>query len=512
MTSQSQPDSERASRGSSTTSGLFLACWLSGCSLAPPPAVPEPVAELPETFLEAEGPGGYAPLEWWRDFKDPALNTLIASTLVSNLDLVEAVARVEQARAQSGIAWADLFPQVQAGADVNRSSQPANTGLGGSFRGLGGDSTQTSSTIDRFSFTTYSASLGFSWELDFWGRARNDGRAAAADLMASAADLHAARLGVLSETISTYFQIVDLRRRVELTRETAGVLEEREGLAESRYERGLVSSLDLYQIRQDHRTVQANVPQLEAQQSDAQGRLAVLLGQYAGRIEGLLGAVAPETSTDPITVGIPADLLLQRPDVRAAAERLEAARFRIGARKAQLLPRLSLSGSVGQQSDDVGGLFDSGQWFTNLIGGLTAPVFQGGRLRDNVKLAEAQYQQLAAAFGRTVLTAVYEVETSLTRYEKERERYAFLTSQRDEAQSSADLQAQRYAAGVAEYTDYLDAVRQLLGVGSTLSAAGTELALARLAVYRALGGGWTDSESSSVVGKAPTATLTEVNR
>jgi len=468
-----------------------------GCSFAPDPELPQPAADLPETFLESEAAGANAPLEWWRDFDAPLLDALIDSVLVSNLDLVEAVARVEQARAQSGIAWADLFPQIQAGAEVSKTSQPANTGIGGAFRGLTGDSAPANPTLDRFDFTTYSASLGFSWELDFWGRARNDGRAAAADLMASRADLHAARLGVLSETISAYFQIADLRERVGLTRETVDVLEEREALTETRYDRGLVSSLELYQVRLDLRTVQASLPQIETQLADAEGRMAVLLGKFAGRIDGLLGAdLDPTPSLDPIDTGIPADLLLQRPDVRAAAERLEAARFRVGARKAQLLPTLSLSGSVGQQSGDIGGLFHAGQWFTNLIGGLTAPIFQGGRLRNNVKAAEAQYTQFAAAFGRAVLTAVYEVETSLKRYEKERVRYAFLTSQRDEARASADLQAQRYAAGAAGYTDYLDALRTLLGVQSTVAAAGTELALARLAVHRALGGGWTTIEAT----------------
>ena len=210
------------------------------------------------------------------------------------------------------------------------------------------------------------------------------------------------------------------------------------------------------------------------------------------------------TPRDPIDTGIPADLLLQRPDLRAAAERLEAARFRVGARKAQLLPTLSLSGSVGQQSSDVGELFNAGQWFTNLIGGLTAPIFQGGRLRNNVKAAQAQYIQLAAAFGRAVLTAVYEVETSLVRYEEERERYAFLTSQLDEALASVDLQTLRYSSGVAGYTDYLDVLRTLLGVQSTLSAAGSQLGLARLAVLRALGGGWTAGGAQPVLGFVPT--------
>jgi outer membrane protein, multidrug efflux system len=486
---------------------------LTGCSLAPSAEVPQPVEDLPETFLESEDTGEYAPLEWWRDFQDPTLDALIDSALVSNLGLAEAVARVELARAQSGIAWADLFPQLQAATDRSDISTPANTGIGGQFTEIPGDSAPAFPSFDRFDYTTYSASLGFSWELDFWGRARNDGRAAAADLMASRADLQAAQLGVLSETIATYFQIADLRSRVDLTRETVGVLEEREALTVTRYDRGLTSSLALYQVRLDLRTAQASLPQIEAQLADLEGQMAVLVGKYAGRIDDLLGdELNPTPVLDAIDTGLPADLLLQRPDVRAAAERLEAARFRVGARKAQLLPRLTLSGSAGQQSSDAGGLFDAGQWFTNFISGLTAPIFQGGRLRNNVKAAEAQYAQSAAAFGRTVLTAVYETETSLKRYDEERKRHAFLTSQREEAQASADLQARRYSTGVAGYTDYLDALRTLLGVQSNLSAANTELALARLAVHRALGGGWTDQSSQPVTSPAPTEASQRVPR
>ena len=141
-----------------------------------------------------------------------------------------------------------------------------------------------------------------------------------------------------------------------------------------------------------------------------------------------------------------------------------------------------------------------------------APIFQGGRLRNSVKAAEAQYSQFSAAFGRAVLTAVYEVEISLKRYENERVRYAFLTSQRDEARASADLQARRYASGAAGYTDYLDALRTLLGVQSTLASAGSELALARLAVHRALGGGWTKGVATQSTSEAITDGIVMVVR
>jgi len=494
---------------------LLATAALGACSFAPDPAVPPSVASLPEEFRASESTGTYAGLGWWRVFGDPTLDALVDSAAVSNLDLAEAVARVEQVRAQAGIAWADLLPSVQAGADVSRSSQPANTGIGGAVRGTDGDASSALPSVDRFDFTTYSASLGFSWELDFWGRARNDQRAAAAELMASRADLHAARLGVLSETISTYFQLVQLRRQARLTEEITDVLSEREEITETRYDRGLVSSLELYQVRLDRRTVQAGLPEFQGQIADAEGRLAVLVGRYAGTVADLLEeAPGPRPVRTPIASGIPADVLLQRPDVRAAAERLEAARYRVGARRAELLPSVNLSGTVGQQSGDAAGVFEAGQWFTNLMAGVTAPIFQAGRLRNSVKAAEAQHAQAAAAFGRSVLTAVSEVETALRTHDAERERYAFFESQLEEARAAADLTARRYAAGVTGYIDYLDALRQLFGVESSLHGAATQLALARLGVHRALGGGWTDLEPTTVVDVASTdadVASTEVN-
>ena len=201
-------------------------------------------------------------------------------------------------------------------------------------------------------------------------------------------------------------------------------------------------------------------------------------------------SLAPASLADPVAAGVPADLLFQRPDVRAAGLRLEAARFTIGARRAELLPSLSISGTIGVQSSEADGLFKVDQWFRNLLGNLTAPIFQGGRLRANVALAHAQFDQLAAAYGRAVVTAVHEVEAALAALANENRRHAFLTSQREEAEASVALQSERYESGVGGYTDYLDALRTLLNVESTLAAASRDLALARLAVHRALGGDW----------------------
>lgn len=481
-----------AGRGLLATATLL---HIAACSFAPPSSVPEPVADAPGSFAGGALPGDYQAREWWTAFDDPVLNTVVDSVLTANFDLAEAVARVQQARAQAGIARAGLFPSVQASASVTDQNTPANAGFGEQFRKLaGGDGGDLPGGIefpDRLEFTTYSLGADFSYELDFWGRARNDAHAAGAQYLATEADYHAARIGVLATTITTYFEIGALRRQTALSRDLVEVLGEREQLTETRYERGLVTSFELYQVRQDLRNTQAGLPQLETGLNDAEGRLAVLLGGYRSKLDAIVPeSLAPASLADPVAAGVPADLLFQRPDVRAAGLRLEAARFTIGARRAELLPSLSVSGTIGVQSSEADGLFKVDQWFRNLLGNLTAPIFQGGRLRSNVALAHAQFDQLAAAYGRAVVTAVYEVEAALTALANEDRRHAFLASQREEAQASVALQSDRYESGVGGYTDYLDALRTLLNVESTLAGASRDLALARLAVHRALGGDW----------------------
>lgn len=273
---------------------------------------------------------------------------------------------------------------------------------------------------------------------------------------------------------------------------------ERVALTQQRYDRGLVTSFELYQIRQEWQAARAGLPQLRTQQRDAERRLALLAGRHAGDLAPLLdGAEVPEAlPLGDVTPGAPADLLAQRPDVWAAARRFHAARLRVGARRAELLPGLQLSGTVGLQSADAGTLLRIDQWFGSLVSGLTAPLFQGGRLRSNLSAAEARYAQQLAVYARTVLTAVGEVELALTRHSEERTRWQVLDDQLQQALASVALQADRYASGVADYPDYLDALRNELTVRSTISQARRDVALARLAVHRALGGAWTQLDTS----------------
>ncbi len=484
-------------------SGTLAAVW-AACSFAPAPETPAPVAEMPERFSEAAVGGAYEPLRWWETFNDPELERTVEAALAANLDLRQAVARVEELRSRYRIARAPLFPSIGLTADVTRSSTPANTGLGGQIvgddaeaGGADGAPPDTSGTgfgftfPDRFDFTTYSASLGFAYELDFWGRARNEKGAAMSDFLATRADLETVRLGVIASTASTYFEILELRKRVALAEENVDLLRDRTELTDQRYLRGLVSTFELYSIRQAYRTAQSELPGLRTALYDAEGRLALLLGRYAGDPAALIDPDAePTLDLEPIPAGLPVSLLELRPDVFAAAERMDAARRRVGARRAELLPRLSLSGSAGFQASEPADLFRADQWFASFLGSLFAPIFQGGALRAAVGVAEAQYEQLAVAYVRTVLTAFKEVQTSLRAFDNERERYARVRDQLDEAEASAALQLRRYRRGIGDYVSYLDAQRNLVSARTLFAGAERAMAEARLAVHRALGGAW----------------------
>ena len=490
---------------------------LTGCSLAPPPRQSTVVIQMPESYDAARAGGavadsvradtagaamadtaeaaapdatGYEVERWWDVFNDPILNALVDTALAANLDLREAVARVEQVRQQYRIARADLYPWLGLGADASYTSAPTNVGFSGQIDGDGG-APSGGLLPDRLNYWTYSASLGLSYEVDFWGRASNDTKAAVSEFLATESDYRTARLAVIAATISTYFEVVELRRAVALTRLSVDLLQERTELTDLRYFRGLVSSFELYTIRSLYRNTQAGLPVLESRLAEARGRLSVLLGRYAGQLDPLLdGAVAPAVVLDSVPTDMPAALLEQRPDVLAAWQRMEAARYRIGARKAEMYPAIRLDAAAGLQSGSISNLFRVDQYFLGLIGGLVAPLFQGGRLRANAAAAEAVFQQAAIAYVRSVLTAYAEVQVSLENLDNRKEQYEFLRQQQVEARASVDFQLRSFQRGVGDYIEYLDSRTNLAGVETNLATAERALGEARLTLHRALGGAW----------------------
>ena len=245
--------------------------------------------------------------------------------------------------------------------------------------------------------------------------------------------------------------------------------------------------------------------QFSAALDDAEGRLALLIRQYPQALDTRLARpLMPRLVFEEVPAGLPADLLAQRPDVAAAWARLEAARARVGARKAERFPSISLTAAPGTQGGTIGEAVDiANNWAVNLAAGLTAPIFNGGRISANIEAARANYEAQAANYARTVLTAFREANSAIEDYEENLQRYELILAQREEAQFSADLQARRFEAGVGDYVSYLDALRALYQVEATLSSAGRAVALSRLGVHRALGGDWSEDIEPNPVALVP---------
>ena len=480
--------------------GSLILLPLAGCvSLAPEPEQLASVADIPQEYsssaFDPAAVGAYQPAAWWREFDDPVLDSLVDKALAGNLDIAQAAARVERAAAQARVSRAALGPSLNATAGASYSDSPLSGSSFGTFPGA----------PTRLQNESYSLGLAAAYELDLFGRVRNDADAARLDASAAEFDYRAVRLATAAEVISAYFDIVDARFQIENSLLTLEVLGDRATQTEERYQRGLSQSFELYQVRQDLRSTEAALPQRETALKFAEARLTLVLAEFPEATDDLLGKqLLPRLVFTSIPDGLPADLLVQRPDVSAAWDRLEAARLRIGARRAERYPSISLSASTGAQGGAPFDAVNFGQnWLLSLASNIVAPVFDNGRIAANIAAARATYDEQAAAYGQTVLLAYTEAIGAISAYRRQRERYRLIIAQRDEAQATLDLQARRFQAGVGDYVGYLDALRSVYQVDANLSVAGRDVALARLGVHRALGGDWEAPGTNSLEGDTP---------
>ena len=487
---------------------LLLCAGLAGCTLTPSMPTPDAEATLPDRYAaagdtllpDAARDTSASPARaWWTAFGDSTLNTVVDSVLTSNRNLRTARARLEELAAQFRIARAPLFPSATASGTRQYQNTPANTGISGALSEGSDDGTPGAperQPTDRFAFTNYTAALSVSYELDLWGRVRSQKNAALSQFFASAADVRATRLTVISQAIATYFEIQDLEAQERLANDNVALLRERLALTEDRYDRGLTPSFELYRVRQQVEQARAAQPDLRRRLHDAQTRLAVLLGRFAGSERTFLTDAATATpALEPVPAGLPSDLLMQRPDVQAGAARLEATRQQIGAARARLLPRLSLTTEGGTQSGELASLVDIDQRFVTFITSLTAPIFQGGALRADVDAAEARYRQQVATYEQTLLVAFREVQAALVAYQEQQRRYQRVLGQAEAAAASVQTQQRRYERGIGDYLALVDAEQNQVQVRQRLASATRAVMSARLNLYRTLGGSWTETPS-----------------
>lgn len=431
--------------------------------------------QVPETFYQRGAQAQPADLShWWDQFNDPLLTRLIGEASASNLDLAVASTRLVQARESLVQARAGLVPEAGASASVGRSFGSGN---------------------DR---TTFSVGADASWEVDLFGRIRRGIEAAGADAESVYYDREALRVAIAAELATNYIQARLLQERLALAREDLAIAEDNLQIAQWRVQAGLASSLDSEQARAARAQAAAAIPSLEQNFASATYRIAVLTGRAPGTLTAELGQVKPvPRGPRDIAAGIPADTLRQRPDLRSSERTLAAATARIGVAEAQLYPALRLSGNIGTSAFSLGGLFNS--ITGGLLGGLTQTLFDGGRLRSQLRAQRAAAEGALASYRQSVLTALEDVENALAALNAARQRQIEFTTALDAANNSAILARIQYRSGLTSFDQLLDVESRLVSARDGLANSRADEALALVQLYRALGGGW-DADSVPDIG------------
>ncbi len=466
-------------RGVASVCALAGALALAGCSLAPrhetPPlpaaaAYPDDTGNLPG----ATTAGRAAARTAWRDyFADPTLQRLIVQALENSRDLKTAVLRVAEARAAYGIQRADQFPTIAAGIDGSRARTPGNLSPTGQA--------QVSSQ--------YQVGVGLAaWELDFWGRVRNLKDAALETYLATDEARRAITISLIAQVADNYLALRELDERIALARQTIASREESFRIFTRRFEVGAIARMDLVQVETLLHQAQTLAAQLEQARAAQAHALALLVGtplptlSEDARFDD--GAVLHD-----LRVGLPSDLLLQRPDIVAAEHLLRAAHANIGAARAAFFPRIALTGFFGTASAELNGLFDSGSRAWSFLPSLSVPIFDGGRNRASLNLAEVRRDLAVVNYEKTVQTAFREVSDALSArhwlVEQVRISQATLAAQAERAR----LARLRYDNGSAPYFEVLDAQRDLLVAEQQLVQTRRALLSSRVSLYAALGGG-----------------------
>jgi NodT family efflux transporter outer membrane factor (OMF) lipoprotein len=462
-----------------------LVAMLAGCA-AVGPDYEAPELELPQQWrqpAEAGLAGGDAgDALWWRRFDDPLLTQLVEQALQQNLDLRASLARLESARALYGVAAAEQWPTLDGNASYTYRSESKNTPFG--------------EFIPRTDI--HAASFDAAWELDLWGRVRRSIEAADADLAASQADVQAAALTVAAEVARSYVDLRAAQRRLAIARNNLELQQRTLELVRARQAAGLVGERDVAQARTNVETTRSRLPQLDAAASVASNRLAVLLGKAPVALPAGLGEVqALPALPASVAVGVPADLLRRRPDVRGAERRFAAEVARVGVAEAEKYPTFTLSGQIGLAANSAKDFFDSDSDFAGFGPSVRWNLFDGGRLKNRVRSLEASAEAAQLVYEQTVLLAIEETENAMTSFVQEQARGRALASAATEARRAVELAQAQYGEGLTDFQAVLDSERAVATIEDDLATSNALVATNLIALYKALGGGFEPAGSGA---------------
>jgi NodT family efflux transporter outer membrane factor (OMF) lipoprotein len=459
---------------------LFFWTSITGCVKVGPDYL-QPVASAPVAWQAPIDSGlntGHldpqALAAWWTILKDPLLTSYIHQAIAGNLDLDQARARLLEARAKHDMSSAGLFPNLDAKGSVNKSRSSNDRG--------GSQS------------TSYSSGFDAGWELDLFGGRQRSVEAAQAQLQASEEDLHDVLVSLLAEVALNYIEVRNYQTRLQIAGINLAAQEETLTLAEARQQSGLISELTQQQARYLVAGTRAQIPSLHTGLAKAKNALALLLGLPPGSLTDQLQDQAPLPALPPsLAVGIPADTLQSRPDIRKAERLLAAQTAQIGVATAELYPSLKLSGSIGLDALSAGKLFNSGSGSSSFGPSVSWTLFDGGAIAANIRLQSALQQESLAKYRATVLSALEEVEGALIAYAQEQDRHKSLEEAANAAEQASTLAELQYQSGLVNFTEVLDSRRSLLSFQDQLAESSATMIGNLIRLYKALGGGWTSS-------------------
>ena len=412
--------------------------------------------------------------QWWKAFQDPMLDSLISVAINKNYSVLTAIDRINMAKANLRIERSNFFPTIGLNAGWTRQQSSGNT-----------------SALPQSTQHYYDASVNMSWELDLFGSIRNRVKAQKENFAASKEEYVGTMVSLCAQVASAYINLRELQQELEVVKKNsvsqAAVLK----ITEVRYDTGLASKLDVSQAKSVYFSTKASIPQIEAGINQYITSLAILLGTYPQEVRPSLERIGSLPDyMEPIAVGLPADLLLRRPDIRSAERQVNAQAASVGASKSDWLPKVFLNGSVGYAAKDMKDFTKHKSLTYEIAPSITWTLFKGTQLVNATKLAKAQLDQAINQFNQTVLTAVQEVDNAMNAYQNSIKQIVALREVRNQGVETLTLSLDLYKQGLSPFQNVLDAQRSLLSYENQLVQAKGNSLLQLIAMYQALGGGW----------------------
>jgi len=471
---------------------IQIGCAAVGPDYVPPKmAMPEKFNKAPENFKKVkaeesknettkpekkEKPKLVEPkdlVKWWKTLDDPLLSNLVERAVKGNLDLKLAQSRVKEERARRGVARADRFPTVTGGGGATRQKTSNQTGFPGQTNSL------------------YNAGFDATWEADLFGGIRRSVESAEATVEATQEALNDTLVTLVSEAALNYVEIRTFQARLAAAQKNQKAQEATFQLVQDRLAAGITTTLTLEQARYNLENTKSQIPTLRIGFEQAKNRLSVLLGKFPGSVNDELKKFKriPVTPID-VVVGVPADVMRRRPDVRQAERKLAAQTAQIGVATAELYPKLQLLGSVGLESTSMSSLFTGGAGAFSIGPKITWNIFNAGRVRNNIKIQNAKQEQAMISYEASILTALNDVENSLIAYADEQVRRQALIRSTEASQRAVNLSRELYVSGLKDFLSVLEAERSLFSFQDQLAVSEGAVVSNLIRLYKALGGGW----------------------